>query len=128
MCVRVVEEMPCEDQDKLEREIARGRAYLAGSLKRAPFHIDAWEALIREGRYAKAWRLARRNVCGARRKRDEQPCLMEPVPGKRRCKFHGGMSTGARTAEGRERRRQAAVRRWARWRAERETPEIDIFS
>ena len=34
-----------------------------------------------------------------------------------RCRMHGGLSTGPRTAEGRQRCREAAVRRWARWRA-----------
>lgn len=34
--------------------------------------------------------------------RQGHPCRNKPMPGKRRCKFHGGMSTGPRTAEGRE--------------------------
>jgi hypothetical protein len=38
--------------------------------------------------------------CGARRRRDGQPCEALSVPGKRRCKWHGGASTGPRTAEG----------------------------
>ena len=25
------------------------------------------------------------------------PCIMRVVPGKRRCRFHGGLSTGPRT-------------------------------
>ena len=33
--------------------------------------------------------------------------------GRRRCKFHGGMSTGPRTIEGRERIAKAQRRRWA---------------
>ena len=41
-----------------------------------------------------------RVVCGARRRGDGQPCQALSVPGKRRCKWHGGMSTGPRTAEG----------------------------
>ena len=41
-----------------------------------------------------------RVVCGARRRRDGQPCQARSVPGKRRCKWHGGCSTGPRTAEG----------------------------
>jgi hypothetical protein len=31
------------------------------------------------------------------------PCIMRVVPGKRRCRFHGGPSTGPRTVEGRAR-------------------------
>lgn len=38
--------------------------------------------------------------CGARRRRDGQPCTALSVPGKRRCKWHGGCSTGPRTPEG----------------------------
>ena len=38
--------------------------------------------------------------CGARRRRDGAPCEALSVPGKRRCKWHGGCSTGPRTFEG----------------------------
>ena len=41
--------------------------------------------------------------CGAKRRRDGQPCEALSVPGKRRCKWHGGCSTGPRTPEGRAR-------------------------
>jgi hypothetical protein len=44
-----------------------------------------------------------RVVCGARRRRDGQPGEALSVPGKRRCKWHGGCSTGPRTAEGKAR-------------------------
>lgn len=44
-----------------------------------------------------------RVICGARRRRDGQPCQALSVPGKRRCKWHGGASTGPRTDEGRAR-------------------------
>jgi hypothetical protein len=42
-----------------------------------------------------------RVICGARRRRDGQPCQAPSVPGKRRCKWHGGASTGPRTDKGR---------------------------
>lgn len=44
-----------------------------------------------------------RVICGARRRRDGLPCEALSVPGKRRCKWHGGCSTGPRTDEGRAR-------------------------
>jgi hypothetical protein len=44
-----------------------------------------------------------RVICGAKRRRDGQPCQGLSVPGKRRCKWHGGASTGPRTEEGRAR-------------------------
>lgn len=44
-----------------------------------------------------------RVICGARRRRDGEPCQGLSVPGKLRCKWHGGASTGPRTDEGRAR-------------------------
>lgn len=44
-----------------------------------------------------------RMICGAKRRRDGEPCQGLSVPGKRRCKWHGGASTGPRTDEGRAR-------------------------
>jgi len=38
-------------------------------------------------------------ICGAK-KRDGDPCKAKGVPGKKRCRNHGGLSTGPRTAEG----------------------------
>lgn len=45
----------------------------------------------------------RRVTCGARRRRDGEPCQSKSVPGKNRCKWHGGCSTGPKTPEGRAR-------------------------
>lgn len=44
-----------------------------------------------------------RVVCGAKRHRDGEPCQALSEPGKRRCRFHGGRSTGPKTAEGKAR-------------------------
>ena len=41
---------------------------------------------------------------------------MRVVPGKRRCRFHGGLSTGPRTMEGRARIAEAQRRRWRAFR------------
>ena len=41
-----------------------------------------------------------RVVCGARRHRDGGSCCALSEPGKRRCRFHGGRSTGPRSAAG----------------------------
>lgn len=63
-----------------------------------------------------AQRAAHRRVrCGAKTRKGTA-CRHKSELGKRRCKFHGGMSTGARTPEGRERIAEAQRRRWARWR------------
>lgn len=53
------------------------------------------------------------------RTRKGTPCRALSEPGKRRCRFHGGKSTGPRTPEGKARIAEAQRRRWARWRAER---------
>lgn len=68
-----------------------------------------------------AARAAKRRVrCGAKtRKGDPCRCLSEP--GKRRCKFHGGRSTGPKTPEGIERIREAQRRRWLRARNQQNT-------
>ncbi len=44
-----------------------------------------------------------RVICGAKRRRDGEPCQGLSVPGRRRCKWHGGASTGPKTDEGRAR-------------------------
>jgi len=41
-----------------------------------------------------------RVTCGAARRRDGEPCQALSVPGKRRCKWHGGCSTVPKTSEG----------------------------
>src|SRR4051794_1343427 len=68
--------------------------------------------------------------CGARTRRG-QPCRAPSIRTKKRCRMHGGLSTGPRTPEGLERSRRARwkhgrfskaeieARRVARW----ETPE-----
>jgi hypothetical protein len=43
-----------------------------------------------------------RPKCGARNRQGE-PCAVRVEPGKARCRFHGGLSTGPRTIEGRAR-------------------------
>ena len=72
---------------------------------------DAQLAAFKEREAARA--AHRRVVCGAKTRKGT-PCRNKSEPGRRRCKFHGGMSTGARTPEGIERIRQAQRRRWAR--------------
>lgn len=60
--------------------------------------LPAWAVtyLQKHGRLAAHMRVP----CGGRRRSDGQPCAALSVPGKRRCKWHGGYSTGPRTNEG----------------------------
>jgi DNA-binding XRE family transcriptional regulator len=53
--------------------------------------------------------------CGARTRKGT-PCKAKALPGKTRCKFHGGMSTGPKTVEGRQKIADAQRRRWAAYR------------
>ena len=64
-----------------------------------------------------AQRLARlRVVCGAKTTRKGTPCRNRSEPGRKRCKFHGGKSTGPKTTAGRECIAEAQRKRWALWR------------
>ncbi|WP_342666561.1 HGGxSTG domain-containing protein [Gemmobacter nectariphilus] len=88
--------------------------------------LDAEEAaflamVARRRARLEAARARRRVPCGAKTRKGT-PCRCKSEPGKRRCKFHGGLSTGAKTPEGRERIREAQRRRWERWRAEQGQP------
>ena len=54
--------------------------------------------------------------------RSPDRCRNWALPGSKRCRLHGGLSTGARTAEG-KRRQAEGYRRWLeRLRAERKKP------
>lgn len=53
------------------------------------------------------------SFCGAKTRKGT-PCRAKPIPGKARCKFHGGLSTGPRTPEGKARIADAQRRRWAK--------------
>lgn len=56
----------------------------------------------------------RRVMCGAMTRKGS-PCRNMSEPGRTRCKFHGGKSTGPRTVEGRARIAEAQRRRWNAW-------------
>ncbi|MEX3314604.1 HGGxSTG domain-containing protein [Sulfitobacter sp. PS-8MA] len=43
-------------------------------------------------------------------------CKTKVVPGKQRCRSHGGLSTGPKTLEGRDRIAASQRKRWERWR------------
>jgi transcriptional regulator with XRE-family HTH domain len=56
-----------------------------------------------------------RVICGAKT-RTGHSCGQKSEPGKRRCKWHGGKSTGPKTPEGKARIAEAQRRRWASFR------------
>ena len=60
---------------------------------------------------------AGRRECAARTRKGS-PCKRQALPSGR-CPNHGGLSTGPKTAAGRERIAEAQRARWARWHQER---------
>lgn len=56
--------------------------------------------------------------CAAKTRKGE-PCKAQGLGRGHRCKNHGGMSTGAKTPEGRERQRAGAKAWWRRYREDR---------
>ncbi len=87
----------------------------------------ALQAVVSAGRAKSAARAAHRRVRCRAKTRKGTPCANWSEPGRRRCKFHGGKSTGAKTPKGRERLRDANRRRWAKWRKERAgAPQGDL--
>lgn len=54
--------------------------------------------------------------CGAHARTTGQPCRCLKVYRGGRCKFHGGLSTGPRTVEGKARALRAMREGWRRWR------------
>ncbi|WP_319825926.1 HGGxSTG domain-containing protein [Thalassovita sp.] len=73
----------------------------------------AWDRVLSKVGYFRPSQAQRR--CGAKTRKGT-PCRAKSLPGKKRCKFHGGASTGPRTAEGRKRISEAQKRRWERLR------------
>jgi len=62
-----------------------------------------------------------RQRCGAKTRKGH-PCKMMSEAGKRRCKYHGGMSTGPKTPEGKARIAEAQRKRWVAWRKAHQDP------
>lgn len=56
--------------------------------------------------------VAPRVICGAKT-RSGAPCRAKSEPGRKRCRFHGGLSTGPKTLAGKRRIAEAQHKRWA---------------
>jgi len=59
---------------------------------------------------------SKRRVRCCAKTRKGTPCKNMSEPGKQRCKFHGGMSTGPKSFEGKEKIAEAQRKRWAEYR------------
>lgn len=108
--------------DDLSPLANRARAWLLKGVP--PQNVGRYFVLMQAGRTFKAMRALCKKTCGARNRKGGF-CFMKPIPGKKRCRFHGGLSTGPRTEEGRARCAEANRRRWAAWR-ERKTASEQI--
>ena len=62
-----------------------------------------------------------KRICGAKKK-DGTHCRSKSLHRGSKCKFHGGLSTGAKTPEGRARAIAAMRAGWIKWRAVRGRP------
>ena len=99
---------------------ARARGWGDTRERESLARMEAWvDTQMAFWRKREAQRQARRRVvCGAKTRKG-WACRNKSEAGRRRCKFHGGKSTGARTPEGKARIAEAQRRRWAAWRASR---------
>ena len=68
-----------------------------------------------------------RQLCHAKT-RNGLPCRNKSEPGRRRCKFHGGMSTGPKTPEGKARIAEAQRSRWAAYRMNANVHILDAIN
>src|ERR1700685_1137438 len=92
---------------QISQRVARASAQISQRVARASAQANksgdkpGKSAQLRAGAI-KSGRLGpmQRVPCGGKRRRDGKPCEALSVPGKRRCKWHGGFSTGPKTAEG----------------------------
>ena len=56
-------------------------------------------------------------ICGAYARTTGKPCQAKKVYRGGKCRLHGGLSTGPKTLDGKERALKALRDGWRRWRA-----------
>jgi hypothetical protein len=87
-------------------------------------HTGLWKALafyaaqVTDARHRALMRVVKGRKCGAKT-RTGLPCQCRVEPGRARCRFHGGKSTGAKTPEGKRRSLAALQEGHRRWAAQR---------
>ena len=110
-----------QGNSEVEREVVLKRQALRSTVLAANYHRSLYWGMRRlqmAGR-AKWWE----NRCGAKTRKGTS-CLRRPVPGKKRCLNHGGLSTGPRTPEGKARTLMALRAGWLAWREKQEKGQI----
>ena len=83
-------------------------ALMAAGYVFAPSPLDAG---LNVGKPKRLRPLMLPKLCGAKNRKGNA-CRCLAISGKARCKFHGGLSTGPKSAEGKERIAQAQRLRW----------------
>ncbi len=85
--------------------------YLYRPPKRKRVAVNSLEASTVSRVRPKLRNAAGKHICGAKtRSGNRGPCQCKPVPGKDRCRLHGGLSTGPKTTDGKARSSQNARR------------------
>jgi len=72
-------------------------------------------------------RMKPREVCGAKNRRGA-PCQCKLLYANGRCKFHGGLSTGPRTTEGKARSLAALRQGLQAWRLRRGYDVLSVYA
>lgn len=93
---------------RISNHYTRARGGVLSVGERADLLVLAKAFLPRRLAYRVA---AYRVTCGAKTRKGT-PCRAKSEPGRKRCRFHGGLSTGPKTAEGRARIAEAQRERW----------------
>jgi len=112
-----------EGVSKSFRTSTRGRARARHGVLLGPKMVKQLEEEMSHG----TWKAGDRRPDGRPRRKDRPrcnariraggACLVRAEPDKARCRFHGGLSTGPRTEEGRARIAATQRRRWRAYRA-----------
>ena len=106
--------VPHEADTPRWRIFRRSTRARGGVLSRAEDEALAVEPLMSLPRNLAKRLVPLRVTCGAKTRKGD-PCRAKSELGRRRCRFHGGLSTGPKTAEGRERIADAQRKRWTAW-------------
>ena len=78
-------------------DVERGRGLSHEQAAQSAFNRAEQEAEYYTAQHLEAEAV---RTCGANAKRSGQPCKLKPLPGRRRCKYHGGASTGPQSLAG----------------------------
>jgi hypothetical protein len=102
------------DAHTLRQELMAHAIALLGSEERAKAMLAAGTLGLLVPNERRAADSQQQKPCGAFARSTEKPCQAPGNGRGGRCKLHGGMSTGPRTEQGRQRLREAMRLRWLR--------------